>query len=185
MVIVFVEIDLWELYQKSNSERMAYLGPLLDLCESMGVVPVDKGTWSMHFCGTLDHYYRLHKAGYKVSLGPEVNTGEVLQSSEAKFQSLCSKMEALLTKTWPSSPEYNTVCEVHMPGQALSTYNDVMLLEDACTDALQTAMDIGWRIISACPQPNQRRPDYILGRFNPKKQEATGYAKRERNLNEA
>ena len=63
--------------------------------------------------------------------------------------------------------EYNTKCEVHMPGQTLSNYNDILLLEDACSDALQSSLRDGWRIIAACPQPNQRRPDYILGRFNP------------------
>lgn len=63
---------------------------------------------------------------------------------------------------------YNTRCEVHMPGQALSLYNEVQLLEDCCTDQLQSSLASGWRIIAACPQPDQRRPDYILGRYNPK-----------------
>lgn len=49
-----------------------------------------------------------------------------------------------------------------------------MLLEDACTDQLQGALNSGWRIISACPQPDQRRPDYILGRFNPDQSEDGG-----------
>lgn len=62
---------------------------------------------------------------------------------------------------------YNNKCEVHMPGQALSVYNECLLLGDACTDALQSSLNSGWRIIAACPQPDQRRPDYILGRFNP------------------
>lgn len=62
--------------------------------------------------------------------------------------------------------QYNQKCEVHMPGQALSTYNEVMLMEDCCSDALQSELVRGWRIIAACPQPDQRRPDYILGRFN-------------------
>lgn len=67
----------------------------------------------------------------------------------------------------PSSANYNNKCEVHIPGQALSTYNDLMLAEDVCTDVLQGHLNGGWRIIAACPQPDQRRPDYILGRFNP------------------
>lgn len=73
--------------------------------------------------------------------------------------------------------QYNTKCEVHMPGQALSFYNEVQLLEDSCTDVLQTSLNSGWRIIAACPQPDQRRPDYILGRFNPD-YEAENLAKR-------
>jgi len=62
---------------------------------------------------------------------------------------------------------YNEKCEVHMPGMALATYNETLLMEDACSDALQDCLNSGWRIIAACPQPNSRRPDYILGRFNP------------------
>ncbi len=62
---------------------------------------------------------------------------------------------------------YNNKCEVHMPGHMMGMYNDLLLLEDACTDELQASLNAGWRIIAACPQPDQRRPDYILGRFNP------------------
>lgn len=62
---------------------------------------------------------------------------------------------------------YNNKCEVHMPGNILVTYNQVMLLENCCTDMLQSQLEIGWRIITVCPQNDQRRPDYILGRFNP------------------
>jgi hypothetical protein len=62
---------------------------------------------------------------------------------------------------------YNNKCEVHMPGQALSLYNETLLLEDSCTDELQSSLNSGWRMIAACPQPDNRRPDYILGRFNP------------------
>lgn len=78
---------------------------------------------------------------------------------------LANKPIELLTGS--SGNTYNNKCEVHMPGQALSMYNDVMLLEDTCTDVLQTHLANGWRIIAACPQPTQRRPDYILGRYNP------------------
>lgn len=61
---------------------------------------------------------------------------------------------------------YNEHCEVHTPGNMLATYNETMLLEDCCTDQLQTSMDDGWRIVAVCPQA-QRRPDYIMGRWNP------------------
>ena len=62
---------------------------------------------------------------------------------------------------------YNNKCEVHMPGYSLSLYNEMLLKESCCTDDLQSELNSGWRIIAACPQPDQRRPDYILGRFNP------------------
>lgn len=61
---------------------------------------------------------------------------------------------------------FNRKVGVHLSGNALSLYNELMLAEDCCTDELQHRLDEGWRIIAACPQP-QRRPDYILGRINP------------------
>ena len=67
----------------------------------------------------------------------------------------------------PSTEHHNHRLEVHMPGQALAMYNDTMLMEDSCTDALQNELANGWRIIAVCPQPDQRRPDYVLGRYNP------------------
>lgn len=64
---------------------------------------------------------------------------------------------------------YNNKCDVHMPGNMLASYNEVMLLENSCSDVLQANLQQGWRIIAVCPQPDQRRPDYILGRWNPDK----------------
>lgn len=66
----------------------------------------------------------------------------------------------------PPSHVYNEKCDVHISGNMLSTYNETLLLEDSCSDELQKALNKGWRIIACCPQ-SQRRPDYILGRYNP------------------
>lgn len=68
---------------------------------------------------------------------------------------------------------YNEHVEVHTPGNMLATYNETLLLEDACTDELQKSLDNGWRIVAACPQA-QRRPDYILGRYNPEYDSGNG-----------
>lgn len=84
------------------------------------------------------------------------------------FAAVMDKMDQILGMTSVGGDvNYNSKCEVHMPGQALSSYNDTQLMEDACTDELDAELCKGWRIIAACPQPDQRRPDYILGRWNP------------------
>lgn len=75
--------------------------------------------------------------------------------------------EQLNSVTSEQNVTFNDKCEVHMPGFGLMQYNRVALLEDSCTDKLQDALASGWRIIAACPQPNQRRPDYVLGRYEP------------------
>lgn len=72
-----------------------------------------------------------------------------------------------ITQESGASNTYNNRCDVHLPGNMLAMYNEMAILEDACTDVLQSNLNAGWRIVAACPQPDQRRPDYVLGRFNP------------------
>lgn len=43
-------------------------------------------------------------------------------------------------------------------------FDQVDVLEDACTQELQTKLNNEWRILAIIPQPGQRRPDYIIGR---------------------
>jgi hypothetical protein len=61
---------------------------------------------------------------------------------------------------------FNSKLEVHQPNMPLFQYNDYMVLTDHCTISLQEEyIDKGWRVVCICPQPDQRRPDYILGRY--------------------
>lgn len=53
---------------------------------------------------------------------------------------------------------------VHIPNIGLLMIDEVMVLEDSCTDYLQNKLDDGWRIIAVCPPNGVRRPDYVLGR---------------------
>lgn len=60
--------------------------------------------------------------------------------------------------------------QLHVEGRSdsyLPAVDKVMVLEDACTDKLQEHLEEGWRIIAVCPQRDQRRPDYILGKAPP------------------
>jgi hypothetical protein len=78
-----------------------------------------------------------------------------------------SKVERLVATISNVNKDFNTKCDVHVGGGLIATFNEVCLKEDTCTDALQTTLTDGWRIIAVCVQPDQRRPDYILGRYNP------------------
>ncbi|AWD90266.1 hypothetical protein [Dickeya phage Amaethon] len=130
--------------------------------------PNDYVSWSV--CSTTkvvlssDELITLVQSGvnykYDRAIEVDINPAEL-------FAKTSEKNEVQLSG--PSTNTYNNKCEVHMPGMALSTYNEVQLLEDVCTDILQQSLTAGWRIIAACPQPDARRPDYILGRFNPNK----------------
>lgn len=115
---------------------------------------------------TDSQFVQLTAANIEVSLvsivkQPTLNTGL------AAVQTLIGKTEELLARSANNGAEYNNRCEVHMPGNLMLQFNETLLLEDSCTDRLQAALDGGWRVIAACPQPDSRRPDYILGRFNP------------------
>lgn len=59
---------------------------------------------------------------------------------------------------------FNKKVEVHVPGDALLNIGEIEVSLSACTETIQARLDEGWRIIAVCPQPDQRRPDYIMGR---------------------
>jgi len=62
---------------------------------------------------------------------------------------------------------FNSKCNVHIGGGLIVTFNEVKLMENSCSDELQRELNGGWRIMAVCVQPDQRRPDYVLGRYNP------------------
>ncbi|MCA1027008.1 hypothetical protein LCM23_12980 [Cytobacillus kochii] len=63
--------------------------------------------------------------------------------------------------------EFNQKCDIHVPNLGLMSINKLAFAIDYCTEALQGLLYKGWRIIAVCPQPDQRRPDYILGMHVP------------------
>ena len=74
----------------------------------------------------------------------------------------------------PASGQLNNHTGAHLTGNVLTQYNELMLCEDACTDAMQQHIDEeGWRIVAVCPQ-SSRRPDYIMGRYNPNRDHRHG-----------
>lgn len=89
------------------------------------------------------------------------NINSILYQIEEKSSSLNKLVDKIKETT------FNSKTNVHVGGGLITTYNDLLLKENICTDILQTELNNGWRIIAVCVQPNQRRPDYVLGRFNP------------------
>lgn len=100
------------------------------------------------YCGTYANPKEHIKELYDVK--SEVDIASMIEAS------VSSSMEAI-------GKLFNEKCQQEQPGPNLLNVNETLLMEDACTDALQENLDDGWRIIAVCPQP-QRRPDYVLGR---------------------
>lgn len=61
---------------------------------------------------------------------------------------------------------FNSKVKVHIGGSLLLAINEVEVLEDYCTESLQSKLKSGWRILAVCVQPDGRRPDYVVGRTN-------------------
>lgn len=65
----------------------------------------------------------------------------------------------------PILPQMNNKCNVVVAGTTVIDIDEVLLAPDYCTNSLQEHLNEGWRILAICVQPDQRRPDYILGRI--------------------
>jgi hypothetical protein len=112
----------------------------------------------------------------KVSL---VKTGYTNNTFLSALESAMKRFEEMATgaeddhdamRNWDrrlgSYAGHNDHTNTHISNNVMTSFNQVMLMEDACTDALQNNLNDGWRIVAVCPQA-ARRPDYILGKFNP------------------
>lgn len=53
---------------------------------------------------------------------------------------------------------------VAVPGFGLMMIKTVQVCLDCCTERLQEYLNDGWQILAICPQPDQRRPDYVIGK---------------------
>lgn len=63
-----------------------------------------------------------------------------------------------------ATPSFNKVVNVIVPCNELLGFTRVKNVNDYCTDMLQDELANGWHILAICVQPDQRRPDYILGK---------------------
>lgn len=89
---------------------------------------------------------------------PSLNKNHELKILD-KLMNLDEKL-SLFNKT----QQFNTKVGVHISDLGLMNIKEVDVLYDACTDELQRWLDDGWRILAICPQPDSRRPDYVLGK---------------------
>lgn len=85
----------------------------------------------------------------------------------AALELLSHKIELLDTfmkrAAGAAAQNYNIKCGVPLVDTALMSINRIKIMENCCSDELQKTLNEGYRILSVCPQPDQRRPDYVLG----------------------
>ena len=109
--------------------------------------------------------YTTHTANIR-QLMAITNQFELEQTSPSALLQLAAQIESLMARTSAYSQEnqFNEKCNVHISNVGLLSINKVKVEMDYCTDNLQYDLDKGWRILAICPQPDSRRPDYILGK---------------------
>lgn len=105
----------------------------------------------------IQNMQKLIDLGFKVSMKP---------SNGCMFISEVNRLYSSRGYDVAETLQNGNVTQIHIPNEYLYRINEVKVLDDACTDALQSELDDGWRIICVCPPNSQRRPDYILGRYN-------------------
>lgn len=108
-----------------------------------------------------------------VAIPPDMMPGQLANQSTLMEHILSLNERCIEQLTRASAMCFNDKVGVPQPGLGLNQYNSMMLCEDVCTDQLQGYLDDGWRIIAVCPQPDSRRPDYILGIYD--KDHKTGH----------
>lgn len=163
-----IEIDT--AYIRDDSQAKLYAAIVNDACEQVGITFLSPGglpRWgAAKAIATAEQVAKITAADpdlLKVKVLNEVSLPVTASELPAVVDNLMAKLEQLSSVYG----NFNGRCEVHMPGNLLLQFNKILLLEDCCSDGLQEALDKGWRIVSAQPQPDQRRPDYILGRYVP------------------
>ena len=103
----------------------------------------------------------------------------IVKTIETNFSSLMEEIQYIYDKFENSLKgfdkhiEFNEKVNVHIGNLGLLHINQVGYCEDKCTEDLQNLLNQGWRILSVCPQSDQRRPDYIVGRYNPNEENLT------------
>jgi hypothetical protein len=154
-------IKKWEAYQ-SKSPRTFHAPTEISGIDL--VIMAEKYPWLQYTV----------KGCKKVKIRP---TEEYIDKATKDLSHLFTQFKAL-AELPDVSNTYNNKCNVHIGGSLLMTVNDLMLAENICTDELQALLDNGWRIISCCVMPDARRPDYVLGRYNPTHEAQGASAKR-------
>lgn len=170
-------IQLGNVYSSDPEKKKALLIRRDYLLQECGIVlaprnPEDEESYlsynhSQEIIVTGDQLLNMISRKIEYTMKHEANIKQEPATLIDALQKALDKINNLSVPFYDSAPNFNEKVEVHVPGNLLMTFNQSMLLSDSCTDALQDQLNAGWRVIAVCPQPDQRRPDYILGRYNP------------------
>jgi hypothetical protein len=134
---------------------------LRDAVPSLPTLNEAKDRWYTSYTGDIRAVMR---AGFEIQVSPAKSDANALLCIEERLAELVEKIGALPKVPTIENQSFNSRCSVHVPGLGLLLIDEVMVRTDYCTEKLQEDLEDGWRVLAICPQPDQRRPDYVLGR---------------------
>ena len=167
------DIDMWD-YAQAGVESYTHMRDLVDNLPQEDLINICGSVKFKTILMTVQDDFLLelitkkipHTVEETTELEVTVATGN--DSAEVFFNKTMDMMERYQEQLERLSKNtYNEKVKVHSGGIALAEYNQTMVKYDCCTDELQGHLLEGWRILSVCVQPDQRRPDYILGKVVP------------------
>lgn len=85
-----------------------------------------------------------------------------LKPALSRIRGQFSEPHALRIPTDSRQPQPSIV-NISIPNNSLFSVRRVIVIEDSCTDNLQSYLKLNWRIVAVCPPNDTRRPDYVLG----------------------
>ncbi|AZV01533.1 hypothetical protein FHP_009c [Pseudomonas phage vB_PaeM_fHoPae01] len=148
-----------------NWESSTWSNDVPVVCSEIGLARLTASAWD------LDRNYP-YSITNLVLLWDDVEPEAALRPMLERLELAASRL-AGMSVSYINQPEmvsgiegWNSLTGSAIPGPNLQSVNRLLLKEDCCTDELQSALDAGWRLLAVCPQ-EARRPDYILGRFDP------------------
>lgn len=155
----------WEKVTEERWERVRQINPSIRPLAYEGEGEKRKPAMYENTCHTYIGDVRpLLALGFKLELKGMDSPDATTLFGVRLLDKLESMEQRLLAAPHTEAQHFNAKCNVTVPGFALLSITEVMLCENECTDSLQDHLKEGWRIIAVCPQPDQRRPDYVLGK---------------------
>jgi hypothetical protein len=125
-----------------------------------GLIEVE--SWNRH-SADFDEIYALGvsveiKFDAKVTSDGYLEIRHYLKSVEERLKEIQSAV------TFNTAQSFNDRLSIRISDNLLLSMKEVKVCNDFCTDSLQEELNNGWRIIAVCHQPDQRRPDYVIGK---------------------
>lgn len=164
-MIVRAEISHnWPITESKPTEEA--LAPLKELMPSFNLSTYGDGfySYSNEEVVDLDLLFAVC-APFKIEPRIRPFKGHNILAKGKDFGAKIKSLEDDVRMIRQSMADGDTVVSVHVPNFSLLQFNEVDVLEDFCTDALQKKLNEGWRMLCICPPLNERRPTYIIGRF--------------------